>query len=53
MTLVVGILILIIQIKKYIEGYDYKGDNPFGQAAYLQFTGLGILIIMIGLYFIF
>ena len=49
----IGLLILGLQFKKYLDGYKMNKEDTFGKAALYNIIALGILLIMFGIYYIF
>lgn len=48
-----GLVIIGLQINRLISGYNYKSDDEFGKAAFIQLTFIGVLLIIVGLIMIF
>ncbi len=46
--ILIGALIFILQIKKYVEGFNYKDENQSLQSVQIQSYILAIALIIIG-----
>ena len=53
LALIIGILMLTIQIKRYIDGHNFKNDSYTTQSANAQFIVLAIAIIIAAVIYLY
>lgn len=53
LLILIALIIFSFFIKKYFEGSRFEKGDIFGKSAFYDLIGLALVLIMLGIYFLF